>query len=200
MRRQKKWFYVVVALCVITFVSCGDGGDGPTSPGLDPNVAGTWLFLGQLSSNNCTALQDVPDFQIGVPLTGQVVVAQNGQNLTAENSSGELTYAGTVSGDSFTLTQTNPLRDTAGSCTFAIGSDIVVNRTSDNSGSGSLSLTTTQISGDCSFLGPLPCSVVSTGSWERTSAAKLENREYSTDISSAQQIQQLIKITQGSVE
>jgi hypothetical protein len=140
-------------------------------------MAGTWSFAGRVSSNTCTFLQNVPEFQIGTVYGDRLVVTQNGQNLTAVDSSGELTYAGTVSGNSFTLTLTNPLTDTGGTCTFSTGSGIVVNKTSDNAGDGSWTITTTRISGDCSPIEPLPCSVVITGSWGRTSATKLASQE-----------------------
>jgi hypothetical protein len=165
MNGRKTWLSILVVLAVIILSSCGGDGDGTTSPTI-MDVGGVWAFVGQLSSNTCVWL----NVQIGEPLADTFTITQDGTNLTGVDSSGNLLYAGNISGDSFNLTQTNPDVQDFGGCTVSIGSNIAVDLTNDTSGTGTLSLTTTG-TGACAPLS-LPCSTVYSGSWSKTSSAK----------------------------
>jgi hypothetical protein len=190
-----KWF-VVVMLMVVTVVSCSGGGDdGPTGPG--SNVSGTWAFSGNITSNNCAYLQGEPVFSIGRSATEMIQVTQTGSSVTASHTGGNIfsssdLFSGTVNDAVFTLTNSNPTVINAGTCTAAIGGGMEVQRTNDTSGNGSVTVTTAQTGGDCGFVGALPCSVVYTGTWVRTSATKLEGPEPSRETSVIEQLQQIL--------
>jgi hypothetical protein len=199
-RRVNLLWFGLIMLILVTMVSCKNGGGsgvtGP-SPTLSSNVSGTWTFSGAISSNNCAYLQGDPTFAIGQARTEMIHVTQNGSNLTASHTGGNIfsssnLFSGTVNGTVFTLAMSNPTMVSGGNCTAALGGGMEVQRTTDTSGSGSVNITTVQAGGDCAFLGALPCSVVYTGTWTRTSTTKLESQEPSRETPMIEQLQQII--------
>ena len=161
MKSHQKKLNIFWVLIIMILASCdGDGGSSVTGPGtLSSDVAGIWEFSGQMSANTCTFLE----VEIGSPSNDWITVAQEGSTLTGVDSSGNMTLRGRVSGNSFSLTQTNPSTSTVDSCTFSAGSEIAVRRTNETSGRGTWNIVWT---GNCPLL-QLPCTVVSTGSWIR---------------------------------
>jgi hypothetical protein len=198
MKKDTKQLSLCVVLMVVTIVAFGGcGGDGPTGP-KNLDVAGTWLFSGRLSENSCLVLQDEPGFQIGVSVTEIIDVTQNEMNLTASTRGGNIfgsdhVFSGTVNGNSFTLTMLDPLVSTGGRCTFSIGGGMEVNEIKDNSGTGLVRMTTSHQAGNCDVLGPLPCSIVYTGSWRRTSSPKQKSQEPADATSGVSRLQERIR-------
>jgi len=206
MKKYQKWLSLVFIVSVLTLASCGGGDDGcdptdPTCP-LGSTVAGNWFFSGQVSSNNCTFLQGASGFQLGTSAVESFSVSQSGSALTASpTGSGDIfpgdgRFTGTVSDPllrQFTLVQTNPIVDAAGNCTYSIGGGAEVTRTTDNPGNGSVNLTVVQVGGNCGFLGPLPCSVVYTGTWSRTTSAKLEGAKSGNALTATHSIKTLLQ-------
>lgn len=164
MRIHQTCLYLLLALITITLVSCSSDSSSPTTPSLGTNVAGTWAFSGQITSNNCSFLQDNPSFQIGVPLSDWFVVTQNGMNLTAVDSVGDLAYSGTVSGNSFSMAQTNPSTVDFNGCTVSSGTGLQVDRSTETAGTGSVNITFDALSGNCTGA----CSVIYLGNWTKT--------------------------------
>lgn len=184
-----------MVVTIMAFGGCGS--DGPTGP-KNLNVAGTRLFSGRISENSCLVLQDEPGFQIGVFAIEIIDVTQNEVNLTALPRGGNIfrsddAFSGTVSGNSFALTMVNPLVSTGGRCTFSIGGSMEVQEIKENSGTGFVRLTTSHQAGNCDVLGPLPCSIVYTGSWRRTSSPKQKSQDPADAVSGASRLQERIR-------
>lgn len=168
MRNRTISLILPFALCLITLVSCGGGDDNnnPTTPTLDSNVSGTWLFSGIITSNTCTWRTDRV---IGAEGNTSISITQSGANLTGIIQGGTILskdgkMAGKVNGNAFGLGWKNPVLGTTNNCTWSYGAGTDVVRTSNAGGTGSVNITYDMESGDCSKIA-LPCQIVWTGSW-----------------------------------
>ena len=192
------WFGLILLL-IVTVVSCGDSGhSNVTGPApLSANVSGTWVFSGSITSNNCGYLQGASGFTLGSMDTQTIRVTQTGSNLSAVATGGTLfsrndTFSGSVNGSGVSLAESNPSVLNTGGCSSVLGGGMEIQRTTETEGSGSVNFTTVQAGGNCAFLGALPCSVVWTGTWARTSATKLEGPEPSRETPMIEQLQQIL--------
>lgn len=180
MKRLKRLFGLLLGSLVL-FSACGGGGSkDPTGPTI-PDVSGNWFFSGVLTSNTCRFLQGEPGFEHGTSAIELLNITQNGPDLTAlATGAGTIfsngrQFTGTVTeNNSVTLVMSNPHVSTAGSCTSSLGggADVLLTDGSTSAGTGSVNLTVTHVGGNCSPLGPLPCSVVWTGNWSKRNTAK----------------------------
>ena len=166
MKSYKTWLTIFLVLILTILVSCGgDNGSSPTAPLGFINVAGNWSFSGQMTLNTCR-------FAWPASATMLISVAQDGQNLRGQITGGNIinqgSMAGTVTGNSFELVATRPQTQTIDGCTVSFGGGLNVNNIRNNSGTGSINSTVDPVGGDCSGF-QLPCSVVHTGTWTRTS-------------------------------
>jgi hypothetical protein len=203
MKRIIKQFSVCVCVVLlgITLTACPDnGGGGVTEPETPLDVSGIWYFSGQISENSCNFLQDEPSFQTGVSGREIISVAQNGVNLTAVHTRGNIfgaadTFSGTVIGNSFSLTEDNPSATTVAGCTVSFVGSMEAHGIPEDatSGNGIVRLTTNHQGGDCSFLGPLPCAVVLTGPWYGSNSAKLSSPESASGASGISGLQESLK-------
>lgn len=201
MKKSITLFSLYSMVMIFVLVGCSDGGGNPTNPRIQNlDVAGKWLFSGSISSNSCSFLQDSSTFQIGSSALEIVNITQDGSNLTASHSSGDIfstgdTFAGTLNDNAMQLAMSNPIVDGVGSCTYSLGGgmDVTVDSGNPDTGTGSVNLTLARASGSCTSLEPLPCTVTYSGNWFKSSASKLNSQESAEIVSEVDRLQEYLK-------
>ena len=165
-------YFVLVLIVFMILGGCGGDDNSPTSSSSVASVEGTWRYIGTVTSNSCSLLED--SYESGTMMTQSLRIEQEGQTVTADitaPSDSEYDLEGTVDDSQVYMTVSDPTQASAGSCTLSMDSVEIINLTASDSGTGSITVTIDDLSnGRCSSL-DIPCSVVTEGTWTRMSSS-----------------------------
>lgn len=150
---------MVVLVVTVGLTSCGK--DDPVRPNEPIDVNGLWNFVGEVTKNTC-------NFDPGSPHTSSLTFSQTGAVVSTPrvyfNFGPDFVYQGTVNGTTVSMASQEPYVIADDDGVVHLDSGIEIADIEDNSGNGSLKITSTVIQGGNGSDG---CQIIWTGIWTK---------------------------------